>query len=96
MKIELERSGGFTGISKRVTVDTKKLPKNLAKRLESYLINNTEKQQKPGHKMKYRLADCYTYKISGQIGAGKVELNFNEFELTKDLKSAVNYILENY
>ena len=37
MKIEIERSGGFSGISKTIRFDTENLPKHIAHNLASHL-----------------------------------------------------------
>ena len=34
MKIEIERSGGFAGIIKKITMDTENLPKDMANDIE--------------------------------------------------------------
>lgn len=96
MKIEVERSGGFAGISKRVSIDTRTLPRSLAIKLEKNLMTNIESRNKINGKIKFNPPDCYTYKITGEVGSGKFEINFNEFDASNDLKSVVKYILKNY
>ena len=95
MKIEIERSGGFAGIMKTITIDTKNLPKNMATRLEDSLSETLTLKQPP-NKMKGKMADCYSYKISSQKGNKKQEFEFREFDVEKELKSVVDYIFKNY
>jgi hypothetical protein len=92
MKIEIERSGGFAGIIKRVKIDTKTLPKDLASNVEKHLLEN-KVNDKPPQTMKSKMADCYYYKISGSIGNSKKQIEFSEFGADKEIKRLIDYVL---
>ena len=97
MKIEIERSGGFAGITKTITVDTENLPKRMASTLETYFSKtiSTDRAANTIYK-KSNVADCYCYKISSQSKKMKQEIEFSEFDIDKELKLAVNYIFKKY
>ena len=67
MKIEIERSGGFAGIIKKITIDTENLPKDVAKDIEIH-ITKTKLTNRLSNASKRRVADCYYYKISTRQG----------------------------
>ena len=97
MKIEIERSGGFAGIRKVIAIDTDKLPKSMASRIETYFSRQVD--PKATYKTvtkKSNVADCYCYKISSQSKKMKQEIEFSEFDIDKELKLAVNYIFKKY
>jgi hypothetical protein len=91
MKIEIERSGGFAGIIKRVKIDTKSLPPELASNLEKHLFENRVNDEHP-QTMKSKMADCYYYKISGAIGNNKKQIEFSEFGADVEIKRLVDYV----
>jgi hypothetical protein len=95
MKIEIERSGGFAGIIKTITINTENLPKYMATTLEDCL-SETLTLKRPPNKMKSRVADCYSYKISSHRGNKKQQFEFKELDVDKELKSVVDYIFKNY
>lgn len=65
MKIEVERSGGFAGIKKVVTVDTDSLPKNVARVIEDYLSSSIHlKRKSKAAARKNSNADYYCYRVS--------------------------------
>jgi len=90
MKIEIERSGGFAGMIKRVKIDTKTLPNDLASNLEHLFENKVN--DKPPQTMKSKMADCYYYKISGAIGNSKKQIEFSEFGADTEIKRLVDYV----
>lgn len=95
MKIEIERSGGFAGLIKTITVDTKNLPECMANNIEKH-FSEIRLFNRASNTMKNRIADCYFYKISTKVGNRKQEIKFDEFNADKELKKVVNYLFKNY
>ena len=93
MKIEIERSGGFSGISKTIRFDTENLPKHIAHNLASHLSKARLSKRLPNI-MKSRAADCYRYKISTHMGTKKQEIVFSEFEIDQEFRTTVNYLFK--
>ena len=89
MKIEIERSGGFAGITKKITVDTEKLPKNVGNNIEEHLTKKKLINTRP-NTVKSKTADCYYYKISSQTGNEKQEIEFSEFDVDNKIRRMVN------
>ena len=89
MKIEIERSGGFAGIIKKNTVDTEKLPKDVANNIEK-LLTETKLINTRLNTVKSKMADCYYYKISIQTGNEKQEIEFREFDVDNKLRRMIN------
>lgn len=96
MKIQIERSGGFSGVMRSIKLDTKNLPKNMADTLECYLSRESIINKKRLNKVSKSPADYYCYKISSTKGKTKRELEFTELDVDNELKTAVNYIFRNF
>jgi hypothetical protein len=95
MIIKIERSGGFAGITKTITVDTEKLPKDIANRIEKHMTQ-TKLPSRLSRRMKTSMADCYYYKISTKPTAKKKEIEFGEFEVDKELRATVNFLFQKF
>lgn len=95
MMIKIERSGGFAGITKTITVDTEKLPNDIANRIEKHMTQTKLSSRLP-HRMKTGMADCYYYKISTKTTAKKKEIEFGEFEVDKELRATVNFLFQKF
>jgi hypothetical protein len=96
MKIEIERSGGFAGIKKVIAVDTENLPREIASRIETFFSKTKSSEGTPRAAMKKdHVADCYYYKILTVRENKKQQFVFNEFDIDKELKLAINFILKN-
>lgn len=93
MKIQIERSGGFAGISKKITLDTDDLPESIAKDLDNCLFC-TPVPKSTNKSVKNRSADFFSYKISARKGKQSRTIEFNEYERDEKLKSIVDYILK--
>lgn len=93
MKIEIERSGGFTGIIKKITVDTENLPKDMANNIEKNL-SKTRLANRLMYTTKSRIPDCYYYKISTHQGKNKQKIEFSEFGIDKELRKMVNSLFK--
>lgn len=97
MMIKIERSGGVAGISKTITVDTEKLPEDLANKIEKHMTKTqTKLSNRLSHRMKTGMADCYHYKISTKATAEENEIEFGEFEVDKELRATVNFLFQKF
>lgn len=97
MKIEVERSGGFAGIKKVVTVDTDSLPKNVARIIEGYFSGSVHpKRMSKAAARKNNKADYYCYRVSDLMDKRRQVFEVTEFEIDSELKFAVNYIFKKY
>jgi hypothetical protein len=96
MKIDLERSGGFAGITKRITIDTIDLPEDIRTKLETFFSQSIDLHKQRIMGKKNKTPDCYSYKMSGHKGNSTQEVVFGEFEVDKALKSAINYLFKIY
>ncbi len=93
--IKIERSGGFAGITKTITLDTEKLPKDIANRIEKHMTQ-TKLISRLLHRMKTGMADCYYYKISTKATAKKKEIEIGEFEVDKELRATLNFLFQKF
>lgn len=97
MRLEIERSGGFAGLTKKVTVDTEDLPGEIAKNIKKFLEDNISfKSSSPLLSKKKAVADSYVYKIIGKSPEKKQEIEFDESNINYELKRCINYVLKNY
>ena len=97
MKIEVERSGGFAGIRKVVTVDTDSLPKNVASIIEGYFSSPIHlKRMSKSSTTNNSRADYYCYRVSGLAEKKRQVFEVTEFDIDRELKFAVNYIFKRY
>jgi hypothetical protein len=95
MMIQIERSGGFAGITKTIIVDTKKLPKDMANNIEKHLIQ-TKLSNGRSYSMKSGMADCYFYKISTSVKNKKKEIEFREFGIDNEFRATINFLFRKY
>jgi hypothetical protein len=90
VRIKVERSGGFAGISTSNEMDAKDLPSELVTKTKKIMEDKTRslslKSSPKG------AADHYTYKISILDGANRRVIECNQFNIQDDLKSLVKYI----
>jgi Emfourin len=96
MKIEIERSGGFAGLTKTITVDTEDLPSEMADNIKKHLADTKSKSSSTVMSKKKRVADSYFYRISGQLGKKKQEIELNESDVDDELKFFIDYVFRNY
>jgi hypothetical protein len=97
MKIRVERSGGFTGITKTLTLETEDLPKDINGIIErcfsEVIPSDTPTRSIRG---KGSSPDTYSYKITNQGDKKKKEIEFNELNGDKHLRLAMNYLFKKY
>lgn len=92
MIIELERSGGFTGMGKKCIVDTDILPKDISYKIETFFSRSTV--SKATNKKKINTPDSFNYRLSVLSGGKKQEFVINEFDVDYELKLALNFIFK--
>lgn len=95
MKIEIERSGGFTGIIKKITMDTETLPKNMANDIEKKLFK-AKLANRLSYTTKRRVPDSYYYKISSHVGKHTQKIEFSEFDIDNELRTMVNFLFKKH
>lgn len=93
MKIEIERSGGLAGISKKIKLDTNDLPERMANDLDHCMFS-TPIPSSTYKSVKRTSADSFSYKISVRKGRQLRTLEFNELEGNDKLRSIMDYILK--
>jgi hypothetical protein len=93
MKLEIERSGGFAGLTKTITVDTNDLPRDMATKIEKYIVTKLIKGSSLPMKKK-EVADSFFYKISGHIGKEQKQLYFNDFDIDKEIRVVLNHLFK--
>jgi hypothetical protein len=86
MKIQIERSGGFAGITREIMIDSKDLPRYLDRMLKK--SQTTKKKSLP--LKSNRGADCYHFRVSKYDGKKKINIEFNELDLDEELRSFMN------
>lgn len=94
MKIRIERSGGFAGMSSSNELDSDMLPPSI----ESTVRELLEKKKLPRAKglgRRIGSADYLSYKISIHDGNKQHVIQCNELEMDSNVKSLVNYIKKN-
>ena len=94
VKIKIERSGGFAGISSTHEMDADKLPPMLDETVRKLLDENKTSVTK-GLKRPRRAADYLDYKITLQDGKNDHVIKCNELEMDSSLKSLISYIQKN-
>ena len=91
MKIKVEQSGGFAGITSRHEIDTDKVPPSI----EGTIKNLLEGKKSP---LPFSLsrpkgsADYLSYKITIQNGMKSRVIECNEFGMDKSVKSLISYV----
>ena len=91
MKIILIRSGGFTGIPLKKAIDTQKLPKKDARKIEDLIAGIDFSSFKSP--LAINSPDRFTYSI--EIQKNDVishELKLSENTLTEPLRKLINYL----
>jgi hypothetical protein len=102
MKIHLERSGGFAGMTSSTTVDTKALAPNDANELQNLIHKSnlfegsakSAQQPNPSPKTKTKkgAADYFTYKITIRNGDKEQSMECNDVNMQADVKGLVDFV----
>ena len=97
MKIQIEKSGGFAGIIKTITVDTENLPKDIGLRLEEFFSKTVSTERRRMSKRKNKISDCFFYKLSIHNGEKEQAVEFTEFDPDRmELKSVIDHLFKSY
>jgi hypothetical protein len=90
VKIKVERSGGFTGITSSNEIEVNELPASL----EATVRELIDRKQLPHVKRltSKGAADYLSYKIIIREGTRDIEIKCSDIEMDHSLKSLVSYI----
>ena len=91
MIIKIERSGGITGMLKSHVLDSKDLPITMVTNLEK-IMENRRSDTMTLKKGPSGAADYYTYKISITEGEKESIMEFNQYNMTDELKSLIKHV----
>jgi hypothetical protein len=94
MKIKIEHSGGFAGISSSTEMKADKLPSELKGTVKD-LLNSTKLPQPRTLGSPKGAADHLSYKITISDGKEDHVIECNEYEMNSRMKSLVRYIQKN-
>lgn len=94
MKIKIEQSGGFAGISSTNEIDADKLPSSLEGTVRG-LLDTKKLPLTKGLKQPKGAADHLNYKITIRNKKQDHVIEFNEFDMDSSLKSLIKYIQNN-
>ena len=94
MRIRVERSGGFTGITISNEMDSKDLPSTL-KDIAKKIMNNQRVSSIPTKSTPIGAADHYSFKITFQDGVNRKVIECNQFDIQDDIKLLLRYVEKN-
>jgi len=94
VKIKIEQSGGFAGISSSNEIDAAKLPASLEGTVRE-LLAAKKISLMSGLGRPTGAADHLNYKITIENGNKKHVIKCNELEMDTTVKSLINYIKKN-
>jgi len=94
MKIYFERSGGFTGILRSLSVDTSSLPsdqagqiQNMVEKANFFNLSPAQPQSKPGS------ADYFTYKITVEAEDGRTHsVECTDIAMQPSIKPLIDFL----
>jgi hypothetical protein len=93
MQVSLERSGGFTGISLSITVDTATLPPDQATQLD-HLVKTADFFNLPTTIDSPTQPDRFQYQVSVQEGDRQHTVMIRETAVPANLKPLINWLTE--
>ena len=94
LKIKVERSGGFAGISSSTEMDVDKLPASIEGTVRELLDERKLSSMKdPGRRK--GAADYLNYKITIQNGNKNHVIDCSELAMDDNIKSLVSYLQKN-
>ncbi|UKP00919.1 hypothetical protein L6494_26690 [Nostoc sp. UHCC 0870] len=94
MQVSLERTGGFTGISKKISVDTNTLPLQVAKEL-SELLEAADFFQLPEQIISDNSqCDRFQYRLTVEDHGQQHSVITSEAALTNALKTLIEYLTQ--
>jgi hypothetical protein len=96
IRIKLERSGGFAGISQRASVDTSKLPPDEAARIAELVRRVDFGALAATATGPPRAPDRFQYDLDIQQGGQHHRLTFGERAVTPELRPLLDHLLKNH
>jgi hypothetical protein len=96
IRIQLERSGGFAGISRRASVDTSKLPPEEAARIADMVGRVDFGALAATATGPPRAPDRFQYDLDVRQGGQHHRLTLGERAVTPELRALVDHLLANY
>jgi hypothetical protein len=96
IRIELERSGGFAGISRRASVDTSKLPPEEAARIAELVRRVDFGALSAVATGPPRAPDRFQYDLDIRQGGQHHRLTFGERAVTPELRPLLDHLLEHH
>jgi hypothetical protein len=94
VKIKIERSGGFAGISSLNELDSDKLPPSLQNTVKD-LLDKKKLSSTKGLGRPKGAADYLNYKITIQDGKKDHVIECNEFDMDSTVKSLISFVQKN-
>jgi emfourin len=91
VRIRVERSGGFAGISLTKEIDERDLPPSLISTAKKIILDKNQFSL-PTQPSPRGAADHYFYKISIEDGGNQTVINCDQYNIKNDLKFLVKYI----
>lgn len=94
MKIKVERSGGFAGITFSNEVDIKDPPSEIMTTARK-LLSNQKSNRYQSKAVPKGSADHYNYRISIQNGLNRKVVECSEYDIQGELKSLIKFVEKN-
>lgn len=91
MKITVQKSGGFSGVSHYSEINSDDLPSSLKKTLMN-LAGKNKASLRSLKSVPKGAADYYSYKITLDDGSNQRVIECNEYDIQNNLKSLVTYV----
>lgn len=93
MKIKIEQSGGFSGISLSKEMETDELPTPLENTIKELL--DEKRTHLPKGSRRRGAADYLNYKITIQNGNKDHVIECNEHDMDNNMRSLISYVKKN-
>ena len=94
LKINLERSGGFAGITSSNEIDADKLPSSLQNIVKG-LLDDKKAPMIRGSRLPKGVADHINYKIIIKDGTNETVIDCNQYSVDDKLKSLIAWMDRN-
>lgn len=96
MKIKVERSGGFAGISTSSEIEAERLPSSIEDTVRKLLVKKKlPSMKREGLTRPKTAADYFNYKITIQDAKKAKVVEYDEYNMDSSVKSLVSYVQEN-
>ncbi len=91
MKIYFERTGGFAGLRRSISLDTDKMPPSESEQIHS-MCNNVNFSNPPKFEPKNGTADLFHYKITVESKDGTRTLETSDLSMTPEFENLVTFL----